>query len=172
MLSTEYAGQKGATRLSWSQFGPRDLLAQLADEHPKASRERLRQLFSDAVRADDRWLDGCVEYAFTNSINALENQRVRDARQPAARPSDVAKKMVPEAMKVLLLNMEMPNGKRLRYCTGREVAKFGSFYTKIAKKAGAKRIGEVYDEAQLRAALGGSDEGQGVSEAGNIGNPR
>jgi len=68
--------------------------------------------------------------------------------QQKAQITEAAKEV---ANKILLLNQEMPNGKRMRYCTGAEMAKFGKGYKRIAKKVGSTKIvGSVLDESQVR----------------------
>jgi hypothetical protein len=63
--------------------------------------------------------------------------------------------IISESLKsqILLLNQEMPNGKRMRYCTGTEMAHFGRGYQRIAKKAGVKMVGQVLDENEVRQLM-------------------
>jgi hypothetical protein len=53
----------------------------------------------------------------------------------------------------LLLDLVMPNGTTMRYCTGTQMAGFGMAYAKIAEKAGDAMVGEVMVEAEVKALL-------------------
>lgn len=56
--------------------------------------------------------------------------------------------------RVRRLNQEMPNGKRMRYCTGREMATFGAGYQRIAKMVGPNAmVGSKLNEQQVRKAM-------------------
>ena len=51
------------------------------------------------------------------------------------------------------MNWEMPNGKKLRHCSGDYVAKVCGPMSKAGKKAGRKTMDEVFSEQQLREYL-------------------
>ena len=54
----------------------------------------------------------------------------------------------------LTLDLLMPNMKRLRYCTEREAAAFGTAYARLAEQVGPNGlVGEVVCEAEARDAL-------------------
>jgi hypothetical protein len=54
----------------------------------------------------------------------------------------------------IVLDMLCPNGKRLRFCSGREVRVFGDAFTSIGQRVGDDQlVGEVLLEAEARALL-------------------
>jgi len=54
----------------------------------------------------------------------------------------------------VLLDLIMPNGQAMRYCTGGEMVGFGKAYQAIAVKVGAENlVGEVLIESEVKALL-------------------
>jgi hypothetical protein len=53
----------------------------------------------------------------------------------------------------VLLDLTMPNGIAMRYCSGTQMAGLGRAYEKIAERVGAAMVGEVMVEAEVRALL-------------------
>ena len=68
----------------------------------------------------------------------------------AVREEKVEKVAKVAANQILLLNQEMPNGQRMRHCTGMYIAKLGGQYARAGKKAAHKLMGQVFDEQSLR----------------------
>ena len=56
---------------------------------------------------------------------------------------------------IILLNQEMPNGKRARNCTLDYMHRLGGAYRKVGKAGSQKLVGSVYDEAGYRDRLRG-----------------
>lgn len=73
--------------------------------------------------------------------------------QRAERQEKVSAAATQIVNQISLLFLTMPNGKAMRYCTGREMEKFGKGYAKIAKRAGTKTVGEVLNEAEVRQLM-------------------
>lgn len=150
-------GRQGATRQGWRKKGHRELVRELVVGSPTESESRLFEIFVARCREDENYLISALEYAWTNayhSINAqleLEKDPVKVVRERAKR-AETREKIAKEiAAKVLILNLEMPNGKKLRYCTGEECATFGGAFLKIAQKVGKnKLVGQTLTEAQVR----------------------
>ena len=61
--------------------------------------------------------------------------------------------LVEKVREVAVLDMLMPNGVAMRYCSGTQMAAFGSAYEKIAERVGAAMVGEVMVEAEVKALL-------------------
>lgn len=148
-------GTYGAKVQSWKRANPRDLLKRLIEEQPRADKETLFKAFRDQVRGDDGedFLDSIIEYWFANNYHSL-------TERPSPAPSKAAKRARVEeikatikarAAKMILLDMVLPNGKPLRDCTGRECAKAGGWFTKIAGQVKSGDIvGKVMSETQVR----------------------
>jgi hypothetical protein len=98
------------------------------------------------------WLIALCQEAWRSNKERAEKKadpEVREAqRKETAEKIDLTVNSIREQF--LMLNMEMPNGKRLRFCDGNYVAKFGGGLAKAGKKAGRKLMGQVFDEDSLR----------------------
>jgi hypothetical protein len=66
----------------------------------------------------------------------------------------LAKTLVAKVKAIAVLDMLMPNGERLRFCRGSDVARFGVGFAKIAEKVGPDcLVGEVLRENEVQALL-------------------
>jgi hypothetical protein len=75
----------------------------------------------------------------------------RKTRADEDRKVSKAKALITERVtKIVMLDMQMPNGKKLRDCTGYECTKFGGMFVAIGQRIGAAKIvGDVLTEADL-----------------------
>ena len=150
-------GKHGATRQSWSRTGIRTVYRELKSEHPKAGHDRLVRLLAERLREDDEALEAAADYVVTNCEEAENGYKRRAVAPPEQRAKAQAEKDEKvEAIKsqIMLLNLEMPNGKRMRWCTGAEMVRFGGAYTRIGKRVGSTKIvGSELSEAQVRALM-------------------
>lgn len=152
-------GHRGATRQSWREKPARNLILELIQSNPKADHAKLVRLCDERLRDDDEYRASAADYIVTNAVNALEAQKVRRQREaPIAKAKVEAEtKSMVEAIKhqIIILNLEMPNGQRMRYCTGAQMEKFGGAFGRIGKKVGkTKRVGEVLSEKQVKEIMG------------------
>jgi hypothetical protein len=53
----------------------------------------------------------------------------------------------------VLLDLLMPNGVAMRYCTGTQMISFGSAYRAIGERVGDAMVGEVIVEHEVRELL-------------------
>jgi soluble cytochrome b562 len=154
-------GYRSATQQTWKGDPIRTAVIRLRVEHPRASREKINAMLAVAAREDDDLLEAMAEYCGNNTQNAIEQSERRRASTVRPTPQEAAEtkaevRATVENIKaqILLLNLEMPNGKRMRYCTGAEMEKFGAGYRAIARKVGkTKRVGEVLDEKGVQALM-------------------
>jgi hypothetical protein len=167
MLSpnTLNTGSLGATRQSWKANSPRDLLRRLIEKNPTTSEERLLTLFTDEVRENEGFLETLIEYWFTNNYRSLTRGTVEPAVQAKAREERQAKvaeikhrvaKHIERKAQILLLDLTMPNGKKLRDCTGKECAELGrktsAWLVSLSQKLKpAQTVGEVFTEDKVRS---------------------
>jgi hypothetical protein len=156
METQQNLGTKGATIQSWSRpQSIRVIVHELQDADPRASESKLTQLLIERCRNDDDALAACCAYAVQNTLHSLASYaRRKTPAERSAQKSQIEAAAKQIAEKILVLNLEMPNGKRLRYCTGSYVAKLGGKFVRIGKKAGTKMIGQVFGEKELRDLLG------------------
>jgi len=160
-------GELGATRQSWRTRSIRDLLVELIKEYPDAGEGKLLVEYIARCRNSDDDLDAGLTYAFDNNYRALRKQvaTAREKAAKAARRAQEAQAAAEVAIKhaeivqsikeqVLMLNLEMPNGKRMRHCTGAEMEKFGGAFQRIGKKVGkTKTVGSALNEQEVRKLL-------------------
>ena len=154
-------GYRGATRQTWKGDPLRTAVLQLRKDHPHASPDDINKYLAELAREDDDLLVALAEYGGTNTQIAIEAQERRLAMRPTPqarqeRQIDEHKMIASIQSQIMLLNLEMPNGKRMRYCTGAEMEQFGQAYRRIARKVGkTKRVGQVLDEKGVKALMGG-----------------
>jgi hypothetical protein len=161
-------GTRGATQQSWQRnISIRIYIKEIQDAHPRANKDRLVRLLADKMREDDDALMSAAEYAIDNAVSAQRGYVARSEPrpQPIARvtstPEEIQKRREAEKAqaaeiveRILYLNMEMPNGKRLRFCPGNYVAKVCAPLAKLGKSAGTKLMGQAYSEEDIRKAIG------------------
>lgn len=120
---------------------------------PTASRKQAFELFLDEVKGDPRLVRALAEDYFYRMAAQWEPQKVGKSFMLAATPATKrraemsAERREESAARVnksvadlkvrikavIMLDLVMPNGKKLRHCTGAEVAKFGGMFTEIAR---------------------------------------
>lgn len=162
-------GIQGAKRQSHSGHSPRDILAQVVGDNPKADIGKIWAEFRNAILRPENaeYLDSLIDYWLTNNARPAGSPRVgRPVRtyDPAPRMAaesrirDAVVSKVQEAAKALLLDEVMANGKRLRHCTGSECGQMAEqhgkqslWLSKIADRVpGNKLVGDVLDENAVR----------------------
>lgn len=152
-------GHHAATRQSWSeQTDMKELITRLRDEYPGAALDEIVRRFRERVRDNEEYLIACTEYAVVNTWNNMERLLRQSIVRPAPHIAQAAAQereaKIQEISDRLLLNLEMPNGKRMRWCTGGEMKKFGGAYTRIGEKVGrSKTVGQVLSEDQVKAIM-------------------
>lgn len=137
-----------------TENNPRDLIIELVRENPSADRKTLFEKFRDLIRGEDDYQRAVDWYFFVNMHDYLVTNR--NKRQVAPRDAARERQQIDEikqrVVNMVLLDLVLPNGKRLRECTFAEVAKAGGWFAKIAKKGKPNQIvGKVLTEEQLRA---------------------
>jgi hypothetical protein len=162
-------GVRPSTRQSWQRdISIRIHIKEIQDEHPRANEEQLVRLLVERMREDDDALIAAAEYAVHLALLAQRGYQEREEESPAPRPrprpaptpaeraareAAIDKAVKEAATQILLLNQEMPNGKRMRYCTGNEMGKFGKGYQRIAKRCKTKTVGSVLNEKEVRQLI-------------------
>jgi FtsZ-binding cell division protein ZapB len=87
-------------------------------------------------------------------LRRRKTQTVVPAAVVAAKREEREAKIQQGVDQIMLLNLEMPNGKRLRYCTREEVAKFNNGYARLVKKMKPRQmVGQAFNEDQVKAFM-------------------
>lgn len=161
----------GAKRASRREINARSLVQRLIDENPGLSRAENLALFLEEMErpVNKKYLPSILEYFHSNHFNSLAPEQVagrkvrarsgdRDAGMEAADreyKDEVKTKIKERATRMVLLDLVMPNGKMLRNCTGKEVAKSGEIFARIAGQIKPNEVvGDVLSEAQVRKLCG------------------
>lgn len=153
-------GITGAKRQSWRQDNPRDTLKTIIEEHPKADREKLLEIFTQTVfdRNQRGLLETIIEYWFANNLSSLLHSdsklRAEFARPQISKIKDKIRERIKIAAGVVLMDLVMPNQKRLGDCSGAECAAVGGWLSVVAARMSPSQIvGKVFSEEEMRAML-------------------
>jgi hypothetical protein len=129
------------------------LVADLRRQHGK----RASVALYDLLLEDEAVARAVAAFVVERLAAAASRRRVMPSAKERAAHQVAEKKAVKEiAAKVketVLLDLVMPNGVAMRYCSGTRMADFGKAYEKIAERVGAAMVGEVMVEAEVRELL-------------------
>ena len=140
----------------------REVVEELHRRFPRMGPERLAERLVERLEEDRHLLLNAGRFLVERIITAVETRQRQSraaptpAQRTARRAQEVAQvtKLVEKVREVAVLDMLMPNGKHMRFCTGEEMAAFGTAYSRIAERVGAAMVGEVMVEAEVCALLG------------------
>jgi hypothetical protein len=142
-------GTLGQTRSTWRDDNHlRGLLLRLVIENPQANREELEALYLDKAESNSTLVEEALRRSFDNDYWQL--QRPAKRRRPLIEAEVTA---VTEQLRVVvLLDLVLPNGKKLRECSGQECRQAGGWLTAVADRIGNRGIvGEKLSEAEVAA---------------------
>jgi hypothetical protein len=156
-------GHTGAKRTSWEHYNPRDLVIRLVRDYPNADDRTLARHLHDRVLGDEQeYLLPILLHFVRNTLSALERSEARKAsearekqaaeeREDVTRVKDRVTEHVRKEAEKILLDLEMPNGKLLRDCTGKDCTRFGGWYRRLAKSVGPRKlVGAMLSEEEVR----------------------
>jgi hypothetical protein len=139
--------------------------------HPNVSGEKLARLFMTKILGDEAMTaienldeaEAVFEYFTTNHGRSIERyepatpeayiERSEARAEVRKERIEATKKAAAAVAQIILLNLPMPNGKTLRDCTFREVAKFGSSYTKLSAMGKPMQKVGILTEDRVRSAF-------------------
>jgi hypothetical protein len=155
-MQAELAYKQAVSRQSWHRDSIRTLMVTLIDQYPGENDDGLIRRAIDKMREDEEWLVAAGEYAAMQTLSTI-HRRKEMAIDPVARQEHRAEQQAQiEKIKdqIMLLNLEMPNGKRLRYCTREDLAGFNKGYDRLVKKMKPlQMVGQAFNEDQVRAIM-------------------
>jgi hypothetical protein len=153
-------GTYGAKRQTWRKPNPREILRRLLEQHPQDSQSKSLERFTQKVLDDIEILEVIVEYWHSNNFRSLvvnpslrvdRSESIKKSKEETLKTKEAIAEAIVETARVLLLELPMANGKLLRFCSGKECAKFGGWFSKIAERVGPRAIvGDVLSEADIR----------------------
>lgn len=145
-------GKTGAKRQSWKKASPRTILIKLIAENPHETRqdeEKILELLWEQVKDDEDTIRVMCEYWGVNNYKSIV-YRSDDALK-IEREKKVKEAKASIMTKILLLDWNMPNGKKLRDCNKSDCVKTGGWLLGVAKKLKANQtVGQVFSEKQLK----------------------
>jgi hypothetical protein len=138
--------------------GVRDLIKELRAQYKRASEVELAKRLVDVLEEDhDALLIAAqfIVHVITGEAAARSRRRASGASHAEHRVEVKAQaaKLAARVKETVLLDLIMPNGIAMRYCSGTQMADFGKAYEKIAERVGAAMVGEIMCEAEVRALL-------------------
>jgi hypothetical protein len=152
-LQTETSHTGRATRRAIVPRTLADLLALVRHTHPGTSqKENFSHFLYEATLSPALIRES---FQFWHALHFKKPQP--KARRAVARPAMTTEQRVAlknaaksRIVEVVFLNMPMPNGKKLRDCTGAECLKFGGWLAEIGKRCGPRRhVSDVLSEDQV-----------------------
>jgi len=162
MTYTEGLRQGAAASRRTSSKNVMELLIRLIEANPKAGTELLFLKWSDAVKDDEDYLDAALRHCFTNLLASVESGRPKPSRSKpsAARTAEQRRQAVEDlkqqARTAVILDFIMPNGKKLRDCTGAYAAQLGGAISRIAAAVKPNQIiGKVLSDEQAQRLASG-----------------
>lgn len=139
--------------------------------NPDASRKEAFELFLESMRSDPAYLHDLALNYFDNMVGQWKVDRIGKshslvATSAAHRRAEVSAERRTESVAriakatdelksrlraIILLDMTLPNGKKLRDATGAECAKAGGFYTEVSRHLKPTQVVDKHlSEAELR----------------------
>ena len=162
-MSIQTVGTYGASIQSSRHVNPRDFLKDLLDANKGMGEIKLLKLVRKHLKNEDNQddLDGVIDYWFVNNYRSLLSAPVKATITSAERKADSRAKVAAKAAVIMekltirahfiLMDMKLPNGKKLGDCTGRELSQIGGAMIDIAGSIKPDEIvRNVLSESKLR----------------------
>jgi hypothetical protein len=135
-------GRRGQTRSSWRDATHlRGMLLRLMQKFPnfnRDDRDELEEKFLAKLRRSPDLIDEAGRYWLDNNL-AKASTPVQPRRSFTKSVAAIAD----QVRDAITLNMMMPNGKKLRDCTGVECVGFGQQYIRLGEHVGDRLVGAV-----------------------------
>jgi len=127
-------GKTGAKKQTWLK-NPRELLAKIVRENPHISDDDLFEIFYDKIKSFPSMIETCIQYWFVNNLRSLRTRTFERKKIDPKLAEEVEEQII-----INLLDVVLPNGKKLRDSTGLECKRAGSWYTRIGERIGDGNI--------------------------------
>jgi hypothetical protein len=136
---------QGAKAQSFEHDNPRPVLIRIVENNPKADESKLFGLFKAEVERSPNCMAVIIEYWFRNNYASLLRRRTPPAELRAHT------KAVKGKILGRMLDLILPNGKRLAEATGSDCIRAGGWLKAVGEKVGARQVvGKVLGEEDLR----------------------
>jgi hypothetical protein len=141
-------------------FDIRKIISDLRGRH--RSEDKLVSALVSMCEEDRDVLKNFARYVIRQMADDDAGRSRRAAAQPTPAQREyhrveakkVAQKVAAKVAERIVLDLVMPNGTRMRYCTGAQMKGFGDAYTRIGEKVGdGNLVGEIMTEEEAKALL-------------------
>jgi hypothetical protein len=153
-------GITGAKRQSWSHDNPRDVLKSIIEQNGRAAKEELLEIFTRTLfeKGNRALMETVIEYWFANNLHSLlnsdSNLREQFTKPQVSKIKEQIRERIKIAAGVILMDMIMPNKKKLRDCSGTECAAVGGWLSIVATRMPpSATVGKTFSEQDLRGML-------------------
>lgn len=150
-------GTYGAKRQTFHSSSPRAVLLDVVERYPRESNEKLFEIVFEMLSETPGCLQAVAEYWFANEMRNISRGQPRAERststvaQKTAELKEKLQQHIDRRVQIILSEMLMPSGIRLRDSDKVECARAGGWFTRIAESLSeGQRVGEVFDEEHLR----------------------
>jgi hypothetical protein len=141
--SSDIPGIRGQVRESWRKDDLRGLLVAVRKEHPDKTRDQCWTIYLARAKPVDALVENGLRRCFDNDWRAKS-----PARAPVTEEEAEAFKW--GLMSIVLLDLILPNGKKLRDCTGKECRAAGGWLIDVAERVGDDgMVGVLMAETEL-----------------------
>lgn len=152
---TNHQRTTGAAAMARSAVkNPLQVLVNAIDNDPTMPTERLFQTWWGAVKDDEDLMRAVGRHAFHNMLASLDRdkRKARERRRGQRAVSKAAVAMIKDRIRsVVLMDLLLPNGKKLRDSTFAECSAAGGWFKQLATRGKPSQIvGKVLTEADLQ----------------------
>lgn len=156
LFSQTYKQTGAATNRRRAKRDPLVLMVELCDDNPQLSKESIIKKWKQKCRADTAYDDAVYDYAGANMWSQLARNRpiaqpIRTREQYESQRAEAAAFVKSKADQLTLMDLVLPNGKKIRHCTFAEVGKYGGWLKLLATKGKPSEIvGDKLTESDLQ----------------------
>ena len=152
-------GTQGAFRQTWRKGNPRSLLKTIMEKNPNLNPGALYNIFWQEIEDDKEILRNIAGYWLDHNYQSLkaaaepqQKPTTSSSSPPEKEPSsgERLRRRIQYETRIILLELIMPNDKRLADCTGAECGKFGGWLFALSKKVPTnKTVGTTLTEDEV-----------------------
>jgi len=122
-------------------------------DNPISEKEDLESLYVKKILQSKELTKEAIRRCFANDFVMIvkSNIPLKKMKKNNKRPrAQIVKELGDRIRQTVLLDLVMPNDKKLRDCTGTECGKFSSAFAKLKDKVGRRIVGKVLSESEVR----------------------
>lgn len=155
MFDEDHGPRTGANAMGWyGKKNPREVLVELIEDEPDADSRRLLRKWWPIIKADDDLLEAAGTHAFYNLLKGIR-QKHRDNKSKSKDAKIIERARIDFYKNIIkgniLMDITLPNGKKLRDATFAECSAAGGWFKSLAVKGKPSEIvGKTLTEQDLQ----------------------